>query len=103
MLNYKLSIFLSLLLCLGCLDEIDLDVPAGLDNGIVVRGELIQSTPSRIKVNISRIFNFDLSTLSPINARAVTLIDEAGNELVIPSRQSVVEGSQLEKPDFWTE
>ncbi|MEM1325379.1 MAG: DUF4249 family protein [Bacteroidota bacterium] len=105
MFNYKILLFSTLLFCFGCLDEIDLDVPAGVENSIVVRGELLKENPSRIRVTVDRVFNFDLSTLSPFNARAVTLFDEAGNNLDIPSSQDglheyVFTGSESIEVDF---
>ncbi|MEM8523020.1 MAG: DUF4249 family protein [Bacteroidota bacterium] len=82
---------LALVLAVGCfltacLDKIDLELQAGLDEGLVLRGELIKGEPSTLVVRINRIFNFELSTLSPINARSVVLIDEAGNQLDIKSK-----------------
>lgn len=73
-------------LFIACLDKIDLELQAGLDEGLVIRGELIKGEPSTIVVRINRIFNFELSSLSPINARSVILIDEEGNEMEIGSK-----------------
>ncbi|MEL6943859.1 MAG: hypothetical protein AAFO82_14450 [Bacteroidota bacterium] len=70
----------------ACLDKIDLELQAGLDEGLVIRGEIIKGEPSTIVIRINRIFNFELSSLSPINARSVVLMDEAGNEMEIGSK-----------------
>jgi len=70
----------------ACLDKIDLELQAGLDEGLVIRGELIKGNPSTLVVRINRIFNFELATLSPINARSVILMDEEGNQMEIKSR-----------------
>ncbi|MEL6943860.1 MAG: DUF4249 family protein [Bacteroidota bacterium] len=64
----------------------DLELQAGLDEGLVIRGEIIKGEPSVIVVRVNRIFNFELSSLSPINARSVALIDEAGNKMEIGSK-----------------
>ncbi|MEM6696908.1 MAG: DUF4249 family protein [Bacteroidota bacterium] len=72
-----------LLLC-SCLDQIKLEVPEGLEEGIVITGALQKSDPSFIKIEVSNIFNFDLKTLAPTRAKSVFLMDDAGNELEIP-------------------
>jgi len=68
----------------SCLDKIDLSVPKGLEEGIVIIGELRKSDPSFIKIKVSSIFNFDLETLAPISAKSVFLIDQEGQQLEIP-------------------
>ncbi|MEL6720985.1 MAG: DUF4249 family protein [Bacteroidota bacterium] len=74
----------------SCLDEIDLDVPAGLEDSIVIRGELVKGEPSTIVVYVSRVFNFDLTSRTPFNARSVDLMDEEGNKMNIISTQDGV-------------
>ncbi len=74
----------ALLLFVSCLDKIDLEVPKGLEDSIVIRGELVKGTPSQLKVYLDRVFNFDLKSLLPLNARSVLLIDEEGNQLDVP-------------------
>ncbi|MEM8523019.1 MAG: DUF4249 family protein [Bacteroidota bacterium] len=81
----KLLTFLIIgLLSCSCLDQIELKVPNGLEEGIVINGELRKSDPSLIRINVSSIFNFDLETLTPTSAKSVFLVDETGNELEIP-------------------
>ncbi len=83
-------IILSLLSLTACLDTIDLDVPKGTEEGIVIRGELIKGDPSILRIRISNIFNFDLKSLGLVLLDAVTLIDEAGNEMEIEQRESTL-------------
>lgn len=87
-LNFLVLVFL--LFCTSCLEEIDLQTPKGQVDGLVIRGALLKDEVSSIRVSVSRIFNFDISTLSSFNARSVTLFDEKDNSLVIPSRQDGV-------------
>lgn len=87
---FKVLLIAILTFCFSCLDEIDLEIPDGQADGLVIRGAIQKGTPSTVRVSINRIFNFNLSSLSPFNARSVTLFDEAGNSLVIPSTQDGV-------------
>lgn len=85
-----LLMFSLLFVLFSCLDEVDLEIPAGLEDSIVIRGELVKGEPSTIIVYVSRIFNFDLASRTPFNARSVDLIDEEGNQLNIVSTQDGV-------------
>lgn len=78
-----LYIIFGLFSLIACLDEIELEIPKGQEDGLVIQGEIIKGTPSTLRVQTSRIFNFDLSTLTRTSGRAVKLFDDAGNELEI--------------------
>ncbi len=83
-------LFVLLVSSTACLDEIGLDVPKGLEEGLVIRGELIKGEPSILQVRVSNIFNFDLKSLGLVLLDAVTLIDEKGNEMEIAQRESTL-------------
>lgn len=73
----------------SCLDPIDFDRPATIENGLAIQGKLVKGNPSFIRVTVRKIFDFaDNARL--INVRAATLTDEEGNSLVLDSRQEGV-------------
>jgi len=76
MKNYFLML---LFFCAGlsCLDKIDLEVPAGLTDAIVIEGKLVKGEPSFIQVNVQRIFDFDGSK-DVLKVSEVDLIEEDG-------------------------
>ncbi|MEM9887194.1 MAG: DUF4249 family protein [Bacteroidota bacterium] len=80
-------IFCILLLAVvtSCLDEIELEIPKGLDENIDIRGELIMGDPAEITVYLENVFNFETSSLLAVRARFVELIDAEGNRMEIPS------------------
>ncbi len=80
----SILLLVSMFLLGACLDKIDLDVPKGLEDSVVIRGELVKGQPSTLNVYLDRVFNFELESLLPFNARGVFLIDEAGNQVEIP-------------------
>jgi len=90
MCSKYLLAFSLIFILFSCLDKIDLDVPAGLEDSIVIRGELIKGEPSTIVVYVGRVFNFDLTSRTPFNARSVDLMDDSGNKMNIVSIQDGV-------------
>ncbi len=83
----NITVFLSLLLLGGlysCLDEIELDVPKGLDSAIIVQGSLFKGDPTIVKISINRLFDFTSAGRQQINVRSVVLRDDQGAEIEIP-------------------
>ncbi|MEM1327072.1 MAG: DUF4249 family protein [Bacteroidota bacterium] len=76
-----LPLVLSSLFLLTCVDIIDLEPPSSLGEGVSIQGELIKGTPSVVEVRVSRLFNFDLKTLTPLQVKQVQLINEQ-NQIV---------------------
>ena len=70
----------------GCLDEIDLDIPSGLDNGLVVQGIILKGNPSQVEILLRRLFNFDISSFAPINASEVIIRDSNDRTLSLRRR-----------------
>jgi len=62
----------------SCLDEIELDVPRGESEAVVVEGRLIKGNPSSISVSVQRIFAFD-GTSSVLKINNVDLFTESGS------------------------
>lgn len=69
----------------SCLDEIELGVPKGTEETIVIQGQVVKGNPSRISVTVSRLFDFTASSVQLVNVRTVLLRDDLGNQLDIPS------------------
>lgn len=85
--SYKLSpyfILLSFLLIIGsCLDPIELDIPKGQDEALVINAKIIKSDPSIFELNLSQIFTFTSESRGRIIAKNVIITDEAGNSLEV--------------------
>lgn len=83
---YLFSIpFISLLILIStsCVDEIQLDPPAGFDESIVILGKLSRADKTSIKIDISQLFNFDGKTdFFPVDK--VLLFNGLGNSINIP-------------------
>jgi len=74
------TIYFLFLFCFAmssCLDEIELDVPRGESEAVVVEGKLVVGDPSSISVSVQRIFAFD-GTSSILKINGVDLISESG-------------------------
>jgi len=68
----------------GCLDEIDFAKADAIDESIAIQGKIVKSEPSFISITIRGVFNFeDVPRL--LDAREVTVEDESGNSVEIPS------------------
>jgi len=80
-MNYNLSyIFLLCLVVIGCLDEIELDVPRGETEAVVVEGKLIKGDPSSIRVTVQKIFAFD-GTSNTLKINDVNILTESGGSI----------------------
>ena len=108
----KKNIFLclvSILACMlfvlpSCLDDIEFDRPATIENGIAIQGKLVKGDPSFIRVTLRRIFDFS-ENARLINARSVILSDEEGNSIELDSRQEGVFFEEIppDNPDIQIE
>lgn len=79
----KSTLVLGLSSLMTCLDPIDLKIPRGFDNTIVVQGILVKGSPSVFELSVSRLFDFTGEGADLVNVRDVTLTDEAGNSVEI--------------------
>jgi hypothetical protein len=90
----------------ACVDQIDLAVQGGLEEGIFVQSELIKGTPSVLEVRISNLYNFELASLARVKAKSVKLVSEDGTAIAIPfvreglHRYVFNEASSPIQPDF---
>ena len=67
----------------SCIEEIDLQVPAGLSNNVVIQGRVIFGEEPRVEVLLGRLFDFSADSRQLLNVRKVVLIDEIGTELEV--------------------
>ncbi len=70
----------------GCVDKIEFDRPATIDDGIAIQGKLIKGNPSTIRVSVRNVFNFQEAN-SLLNVQSVTLINDLGQQLLLDSRR----------------
>lgn len=77
------TLVLGLLTFSTCLDPIDLDIPEGFDNTLVVQGVLTKGNPSTFELTISRLFDFTPESVERVNVREVIITDESGNSLEV--------------------
>ncbi len=78
-------LLMGLVLIIGCIDEIDLDGTGGGGNKMVVQGQLIKSSPSSVRIRVSRTAEFSGRSLpTAVSGAVVILWDNAGNELQVP-------------------
>ena len=80
-MKYKFIVFLLLAFGLsnGCLDPIDLEVPAKERETLVIQAKLSKGSPSVVEVVVNRLFDFTASSRIPVTARSVELLDDDGN------------------------
>ena len=67
----------------GCLDTIDLESPEGLEQALVIHGELILGAPSVANVSVSRLFDFTAQSRIPVSMRKVEVLDLDGNSVTL--------------------
>lgn len=82
---------------ISCLDPIELDIPRGGSEAVVVEGKLVKGNPSSIEVSVQRIFVFDGSSQN-LKINAVTLMSESGDDIKL-ARDNDGEFSQSFGPD----
>ena len=68
-------------LLVSCLEKIDLEVPRGTEQAIVIQGRLVKGNPSKALVTVTRLFEFTPEGRKIVNVRSVVLSDEAGNSV----------------------
>lgn len=66
---------------MGCLDEIDLPVPAGAKSAIVVNGQLIYGDPTYVVASVEQIFAFDANSRKRIPSKGIQLINDSGQSI----------------------
>lgn len=80
----------------SCLDEIDFVSESTINEAIAIQGKVVKANPSYISVTIRGVFNFqDVPRL--LDARLVTVEDESGNIVELPTRADGI--FYLEIPD----
>ena len=67
----------------GCLEPIELDIPKGFQQTIILEGKIVKGEPSTFELRVSQLFSFTAESRGSINARDAIIIDDAGNEMTI--------------------
>lgn len=86
----------------SCLDQIDLPIPRGLEQAIVVQAKLVKGNPHQINVQINQLYNFQISSFDNIDTRKVTLVHENGKRFELQRRGNGIYRSSIpaDYPDF---
>ena len=90
---------------IGCLDEIELPAPEGVEEAFVIQGSIVKGDPSTIRVSVTRLFDFTGGSLTPVNVLLAEVEDENGVKLKLPEIAPGLYGVDLPKgsPDFEVE
>ena len=84
----------------ACLEKIDLEVPAGAEQGIVVQGSLVRTAAgTSIVVDVSRVFDFTVQSRQPVNVNQLVVIDNSGNELPLEQQSEGLYSAFLANDD----
>ena len=104
-INNSLLVMLSLFFFSGCIEQIDLEIPKGFEDTIVIQGKLIKGTPSVFSMTVSRLFDFTIEGRSRISVQNVTLFDEEGKQVEIKARGTGLYYKEFQEndPDFSVE
>jgi len=78
-LPYALLIIVAVLI-VGCLDEIEFDLPAENQDSLVIQGRLVKGDPHQISVQVERLFDFNGSSAS-IRVSYVRITNDLGQTI----------------------
>ena len=78
-----LAISLLMITNISCVEKIDLDVPAGLSDNVVIQGRVVLGTPNRVEVFSGRLFDFSAESRFELNLKEVIFMDDMGNEMIL--------------------
>lgn len=73
----------------GCLDPIDLEVPAKERETLVIQAKLSKGEPSVVEAVVNRLFDFTAASRMPVTVRSVELIDEDGNTVELEATSTI--------------
>ena len=63
----------------GCLDQVEIEVPQDGESAVAIQGVLIKANPSKITVNVNKLFDQSSESRTPVPIREILVMDEAGN------------------------
>ena len=86
--NLLLMLMLAFGLSQGCLDPIDLAVPAKERETLVIQAKLSKGEPSVVEAVVNRLFDFTASSRIPVVVRSVELIDEDGTVVTLEANSA---------------
>ena len=75
-----LGLIMVLFVIPSCVDEIDFDLPAGVEDALVIQGQLLKGDPSTISVEVVKLFDFTGANRN-IAVQDVFLQNSNGEEL----------------------
>jgi len=78
------QVFMIVLLCVACIDEVEFDVPNEFQNSIVLIGKIVKGNPSRVEVSVQKVFDFSFNIEQARSAKSVKIVNEAGRKLDVP-------------------
>ncbi len=68
----------------GCLDDIQLDVPAEEQDTVVIQGKLIKKNDhAKVDVQITNLFDFTPSSRQPVLVRSIELFEKGGGNRIL--------------------
>ena len=67
----------------GCLEQIDLEIPKGFEETIVIQGQLVRGeNDAVVDIVVTRLFDFTPESLvERVNVKAVNIVDDQGQSL----------------------
>lgn len=83
-LIYQSILLFVLLINIACVDPIDFEQAASVQNGISIQGKLVKGNPSKVNVQIKEVFSF-AGVPRLIDAKDVIIVDDKGNSLALKS------------------
>ncbi len=70
----------------SCLDQIELEIPKGFKESVVIDGKIVLGEPSVFILQVGQLFSFTSDSRGRINAKDAILTDEDGNQMAISQR-----------------
>lgn len=67
----------------SCVEKIDLDPPSNLTEAIVIQGRAVLGEPSRVEMQVSRLFDFSADSRLALNVKDVIFRDDQGNSMTL--------------------
>ncbi len=81
-------VFIIVLLCVACIDEVEFDVPREFQNSTVIIGKVNKGTPSTVEVSVQELFDFSFSSENLITVNSVKIVNEEGVKLDVPQSRN---------------
>ena len=83
---FKYLLTFTILAVGGCLDQIELDIPKGFRESVIIEGRIVKANPSIFELKVRLLFSFTQESRARINTKDAILTDESGNQMIIKPR-----------------